>query len=445
MKKKVFVCLLLAALLCMSLSVSAFSLWDYGMIYDGTELLDGNMLDSYGRTVLPGFRDSYGAELRVDIVTESSDAEQTAKIYFDSFLYGADTNGNGAVLTLCVKAADGDISFVDGCVYASGEQWLVDAAAAVEEELASYFSAQAWSGAVSGDNASCEAMLKAYYEGMVSAAQSEGVSNESATEEGYATYSGNPAAELGFVTDEAGILDEQQRITLETRAAEISATSECGVYIVIVDDYKYYSDGNIEYFAESIFTEYHMGWGAQQDGLVLVLSMAERDYDLMAHGDKGNGAFTDYGKQMLSEQFLDDFGSDDWGGGLTDYLDTAELMLQRHAEGRPVDVNDRLDIPGQKKSISFVSVLIVLGVPALLAFVVCERMRAQMNTARRKTDASGYISDEGLELSVSRDYFTHRTERRELLQQDNSRSRGFGGGGGTSINSGGFSHRSGKF
>ena len=61
MKKKMFISLLLALLLCLSLPLTASALWDYGLIYDGTELLDDTVLDSYGRTLLPQFRDKYGA------------------------------------------------------------------------------------------------------------------------------------------------------------------------------------------------------------------------------------------------------------------------------------------------------------------------------------------------------------------------------------------------
>ena len=86
MKKRVILSLALAFILCLSLAAPASALWDYGLVYDGTELLDGSMLDSYGRTVFPGFKSSYGAELRVDIVTESDDAEKTAETYFGSFL-----------------------------------------------------------------------------------------------------------------------------------------------------------------------------------------------------------------------------------------------------------------------------------------------------------------------------------------------------------------------
>lgn len=445
MKRKVFISLLLAVVLCLSLPVTVSALWDYGMIYDGTELLDDTVLDGYGRTALPQFAQQYGAELRVDIVTESDDAERTAETYFDSFLYGADTNGNCAVLTLCVKAADGDISFVDGCVYARGEQWLVDAADSVEAELINQLTFSAWTGSITQDNAACETMLKGFYEGMVAAAQASGaVSEEAAGEEAeYTTYSGNPMAQLAFVTDEAGILTEEQRVELEARAAEVSAAYGCGVYIVTVNDYSYYTTGSIESFAESIFTEYYMGWGDERDGIVLVLSMADRDYDLMAHGSNGNRAFTDYGKEVLSEAFLDNLSGDDWGGGLRDYVDTAELLLQRYAEGRPVDVNDRIELPQQEKGFSLFSLLIVLGVPCGVAAAVCGVFKGQMKTARKKNEASDYISPEGLDLRIRQDYFTHRTEHRELIQQNNNQSKGFSGG--TTVGSSGFSHRSGKF
>ena len=40
--------------------------------------------------------------------------------------------------------------------------------------------------------------------------------------------------------------------------------------------------------------------------------MAERDYDICAHGTIGNRAFTDYGKGVLAERwFLEPFSRDD--------------------------------------------------------------------------------------------------------------------------------------
>lgn len=87
--------------------------------------------------------------------------------------------------------------------------------------------------------------------------------------------------------------------------------------------------------------------------------------------------------------------------------------------------------------------LLILGIPCLIALVVCSVFKAQMKTAGIKTTAGDYIKMGDLRLNVQQDLFTHRTQTRQIIQQQTSRSGG--GGGGTTIRSGGFSGKSGKF
>ena len=129
-------------------------------------------------------------------------------------------------------------------------------------------------------------------------------------------------AQLNHVTDDAGILYDSDIAALEERAAAVSEPYDCGVYIVTVGDFTDYSDAYyVDDFGEELFSSYDLGLGDDNCGILLILSMAERDYGLVAHGDFANTAFTDYGKDALAEYFLDDFRNDDWYQGFADYID----------------------------------------------------------------------------------------------------------------------------
>ena len=125
------------------------------------------------------------------------------------------------------------------------------------------------------------------------------------------------AYESAHVFDYAGLLTDSEAGALEARCQEAEDTYGCGVYIVTVDDYSlYYDAGSIENFSEGFFLDFELGAGEDQNGILLALSMAERDYDLCAHGMIGNRSFTDYGKGALAERyFLSEFGSDNWYAG----------------------------------------------------------------------------------------------------------------------------------
>ena len=139
-----------------------------------------------------------------------------------------------------------------------------------------------------------------------------------------------PAAALEteqFVFDRAGILTRDEAAALDAAAAAVSAEYGCGIYIVTVYDMADEGFSNIERFAEWTYEGLELGYDAEGTGLMLILSMAERDYDLDAFGDRAHRAFTDYGKAALADTFLDDFRLNDWAGGFRDYIENAGALL----------------------------------------------------------------------------------------------------------------------
>ena len=180
----------------------------------------------------------------------------------------------------------------------------------------------------------------------------------------------------------------------------------------------------------NLYERWGLGYGPDKNGLLLMLSMAERDYALVTNGSVTHQAFTDYGQEALREQFLDNFHNDDWAGGFRDYLDGCAWLLEQAKNGTPYDVDTA------PKGFN----PLILVIPLVLALAVCLVLTAQMKTAKRKTEAGDYMVQGGAEMRVVQDIFTHRTVTRQVIQSENK-----GGGGGTTINARGFSGKSGKF
>ena len=253
-------------------------------------------------------------------------------------------------------------------------------------------------------------------------------------------------ARLDFVTDGTGVLTDIEKQELRDRAADISARYDFGVYVVVVDDHRSYVNGGIEDFAEEVFHSYGLGYGNDENGVILAMSMNERDYDIYAHGDFGNYAFTDYGKDQLADSFLDNFRRNDWAGGFRDYIETCGDMLQKAKDGNPVDiwipdpVEQGPGFDGLKAAIS-------LAIGALFGGGAVGGMKRSMKTAVKQTRAENYVRG-GVNLRTERDAFVNRTVTRTRIRQESSSSGRPGGGhfGGTTISgSHGGSHHSGKF
>ena len=251
----------------------------------------------------------------------------------------------------------------------------------------------------------------------------------------YATSSGSS----NYVIDDIGLLSADEQQELETTAAQLAERYGCGVYVIIVDDYTDYTNGSIEDFSEAMYEYYGLGLGDDRNCLLLSLSMSERDYDLDAHGSIGNYAFTDYGKEQLAQEFIDDFRYDNWFAGFRDYMSTAGQYLEVAENGEPVDVyGDSGEIDPAVST--GVNILFIVVIPCLISLAVCGIFAAQMKTARRQTGARGYISHGGVDMRVTQDQFLYHTETRQPIPQNDNNS-----GGGTTVNSAGHSHSSGKF
>lgn len=230
-----------------------------------------------------------------------------------------------------------------------------------------------------------------------------------------------------MVTDNADLLTDAEEKELAAKAWDLTRTYNCAVYIVTLPSLEGMEAWEV---TEYLWTEYHMGYGEDQSGVMLMLSMEYRDYDIAAHG-YGNVAFTDYGKEVMAERFLPELGDDNWYAGLSIYLDCCGEFLELAAEGTPFDVGSDSD-PLFEAGISLVASLVI-------AFIVTVRLEAQMKTAKMQKAAQAYIAQQGLVLSVQRDHYTHttRSERYDPPKKSD--------GGGTTVNDSGFSHKSGKF
>ena len=255
------------------------------------------------------------------------------------------------------------------------------------------------------------------------------------------------SAESYNVSDAAGLLSYEQLAALDEQSKTVSEYYDCGVYIVIVDDYKSYVPGSIADFSEAVYKSYDLGYGEGRNGILLALSMAERDYDLCAYGDWAHYAFTDYGKDKLSETFLDNFRNNDWFGGFNDYIANSVSLMELAKNGNPLDTiiyEEVPEVPGWTPT----ELMLIIFVPCLIALGVCSVYRAQMKTAKRQFFAMPYVDESRSHMRVNTDQFLSRNVVRTPIprKDDDDGPRASGGRpGGTSINSGGFSHKSGKF
>lgn len=230
---------------------------------------------------------------------------------------------------------------------------------------------------------------------------------------------------LLYVTDEADLLTVEEDLELEELCQSISEEYEIGVYIVTVGDYIEYGEGSAYDVTCDVYHEYTMGKGEERNGIMLFLSMAERDFATFVYGEDGEYVFSDYALQQLEEEFLPHFSEDNWYEGFKAYATTCGEYLAKAASGAPVE---------KGKGMTY---LIVIAVSFLVSLIVATILKLGMKSVEAKREATAYISRE-LNLTMCSDQFTHTTRTRTKIKSDSdSGSKAHSGGGGHG--------RSGKF
>lgn len=245
-----------------------------------------------------------------------------------------------------------------------------------------------------------------------------------------------------FITDKAGLLTAEEVRTLEDRASEISTRYEMGVYIIALDDFQKYSNyRSLSNAAMDIYDSYGLGLGEDKAGVTLMLSMAERDYNLDFYGSRADYAFTEAGRDRMEDRIVSRLRNDDYYGAFSAWLDLCDSYLRAAKDGNPVGQGEPSSADWQEDSegMGFLAVIPGIVAAALTGAVLV----APMRTAGQKANANDYVVDGSLELTRRSDMFLRRSVTRRP-RQNNSNSRP-GGGGGIHYSGGGHSGRSGKF
>ena len=201
--------------------------------------------------------------------------------------------------------------------------------------------------------------------------------------------------------------------------------------------------------------------GFAEDGVMLLLSMNDRDYSFIVHGDYAEAVFTDYAREHICEDFLDEFRYDGWYNGFADFICGCGAALDLAINGSPEyddggewyspdDEWDEWDYyePYREAPSYGKRILISAAASAVIALIVCLVLKGRLRSVKPDRGADEYAVNGSFELHGRSDVYTHTTVTRVRHDNDSNNNMHHGGGasfGGVHSGGGGFSGTSGKF
>ena len=236
-----------------------------------------------------------------------------------------------------------------------------------------------------------------------------------------------------YVIDDAQLLTPEECQELNAYAEKITNQYGIGVYMMSVLDYRDYGE---EYEIYDVLWNYYhdnkLGYGSGRQGMILMLSMEDRDYATFYYGVDTEYAFNDYGQEAMEEEFFDNFSENDWYGGFSDFMEVCDEYLTLAEEGDPVRFRPAAAIVA--------GFFMALPLAAIICLII---RKITMKSVKLAKEASRYVLGNGMHVTEHWDNFTHMTVTTRTLKKD---SGGDSGGGSTVARTGGGgSGRSGKF
>ena len=223
------------------------------------------------------------------------------------------------------------------------------------------------------------------------------------------------AAENGFadlyyrLNDSAEVLTEDEDSELEASLEELSVRQSFDVTIATIDSLESEGYTSMEEYADDLYDYCQFGYGADRDGVLLLVSTGDRKWHISTCG-YGITAFTDAGIQYLGEQMTPDMADGDYAAAFHTFIQWTDSYVTAAREGQPYDVDN---MPKEPFSIVYLGVALVIGL--VTALIVTGVMKGQLKSVAPQRDATDYVRQGSMKLTNQRDLFlyrdVHRTER----------------------------------
>jgi uncharacterized protein len=251
---------------------------------------------------------------------------------------------------------------------------------------------------------------------------------------------------LPLVVDDADILTVGEENLLLAKLEALSQDLSCEIAVVTVSSL----DGkHVQDYADDFYDDNGYGYGSGDDGVLLLLSMSEREWAITTYGT-AMYALSDAALYYIEDQMLPALSRGDYDEGFLTFAEGCARYVRHYLTPNESDKDDPWisyvedpdfgDDYGYGESFDVKGTLLVaVGIGIAVAFIVVSAMKSQLTSVRSRHEANAYIRTDGLRLTASRDVFLYRNVTRIRRDTDNHGGGARSGG----SRSGGFSsHRS---
>ena len=193
------------------------------------------------------------------------------------------------------------------------------------------------------------------------------------------------------VVDEADLLTANEETALASRLDALSDKYQMDVVVLTVESV---GDKTVVAYADDYYDYNGYGYNETYDGLLLLVSMEERDWYITTCGEAIK-AFSDSDIQAIGSAISEAIGSENYYTAFSAFADECEYYIDGHINGFPFDYGKHI--------------LISIAIGLLVAWIATSSMKSKLKTVRFEEKAENYVKDGSMNVTLSRDFFIYRT------------------------------------
>lgn len=215
------------------------------------------------------------------------------------------------------------------------------------------------------------------------------------------------------VLDMAELMTDSEAQALIEQLDEISIRQNMDIVVATTNDLEGYT---VTEYADLLYDECQFGYGSDKDGLMLLISMEDRDWYISTCG-YGITVFTDAGIQYIGDQIKSDLSDGSYAAAFQKYGELCDDFITQAREDKPYDSNN---LP--REPLSLIWIPVAIGIGLVLALIIVGQMKSKLKTVRAQAAANSYMKKGSLTISESRDLFLYHTVTKTAKPKNTSSS-----------------------
>lgn len=219
------------------------------------------------------------------------------------------------------------------------------------------------------------------------------------------------------VYDEANLLSSSEEEEIARILDDLGEKYDVELVIVTVPEL----DGDPEVFVENLYDTMGFGYGDSHDGVLLMVSMSPREYQILVNGFAAD-AIGVYAHENIIHNVGACLSDRDYAAACRTFANECDYYLDAHINGFPTEATQPAG-DTEKADFSIGSTLISsLVIGLVVGLIVVAILAGQLKSVKKQNQARDYVKPGSMQLTERSDIFLYRNVSRVKRDSGSSSS-----------------------